>query len=86
MSKFLIAVLIINACLVSILLFKIKGIDSDKGVTLLYFYYPILGGLNLLLGIIFQFVNRRIARVFIMATAILILSILPIILIVSTFE
>ena len=85
-KKLLISVILINACLISMLLFKIKSIDSDKGVTLLYFYYPILIGLNLLVGIIFQFVNKSNARVFFISVGFLLLAILPIVLIVSTFE
>jgi hypothetical protein len=85
-KKLLIVISLINLSLISILLFKIKSIDSDKGVTLLYFYYPILIGLNLLLGIIFQFMRSKTARVFFIATGILLLAILPIVFIVSTFE
>lgn len=84
-KKLLLIINLINLTLISMLLFKIKNIDSDKGVTLLYFYYPILVGFNFLLGIVFQFLNSINARVFFISSAILILALLPIIFIVSTF-
>lgn len=85
-KKLLIAVNLVNFCFILLLLFKVGSIDSDKSVTLLYFYYPILLGVNLLLGIVFQFVLPKKARVFFISTGILLLAAIPIIFIVSTFE
>lgn len=82
----MIAVNLVNFCFVLMLLFKMKSIDSDKSVTLLYFYYPILLGINLLLGIVFQLILPKKARVFFISTGILLLAAIPVIFIVSTFE
>lgn len=84
-KKLLIAVNLVNFCFILILLFRMRSIDSDKSVTLLYFYYPILLGVNLLLGIVFQLVLPNKARVFFISTGILLLAVIPIIFIVSGY-
>jgi hypothetical protein len=87
MSKTLLtSVTVINLCLVTILLLYIRSIDSDKGVTLLYFYYPVLVGVNLLLGIVFKFVNPANARAFFISAGILLLALFPAVIIVANFE
>lgn len=85
-KKLLLLVNLTNLFFVLILLFKIKSINSDKVITLLYFYYPLLLGANLLLGVIFYFANSKKGKVFFMSFGILLLAIVPIIIIVSVLD
>ncbi len=87
MNKYLsITVNLINAFLITLLLIKIKNIDSDKGITLLYFYYPILLGINFFLGVVSAFFKKDFSRVFFYACVILLIALIPVILIASTFK
>jgi hypothetical protein len=84
-KKLFVMVSLVNLALIAILLFIIKRAGNEHGIALLSLYYPVLIGVNLLLGIIFLLTNSRQARVFFISL-ILLFAMLPIFLIVSMLE
>jgi hypothetical protein len=84
--KLLISVSLVNLILVALLVARVHSIDSDKSIALLVFFYLALVVINLLIGIVLQFIRPVQARVFFVSVGTLLLALIPLMIILSFIE
>jgi hypothetical protein len=74
----------INIGLICLLVVRIKTIDSDKGVLLIAFFYPVLIIFNLILALILRLLKNELYKSVLREVLILLLFLIPILIIVSS--
>lgn len=73
---------VVNLIYIIILLTLVISLNSDKSTALIYFYYPLLIGINLIIGFVLAFFKNVISKVFFYNAGWLIIALIPIIIIV----